>query len=231
MLTLVGVPIANALSAPPTYTKFWLPLVLVGPLPGSERLKYYVEPQLRLIDDSTVFNEFFALGGFGYKFNKRFYLFGGPGWVVTQVPAGPLINEYRFWEQLNYELVDSLRWSVHNRTRLEERQTTGNTNTAVRLRERLWVRIPLHWADRYSLSCFDEVFFNLNHPTWVSPQAFAQNRAFVGISYNFTHSMVVDFGYLNQYFRDRDFNHYDNVIMAIFSITLEPPVSMQHAEE
>jgi hypothetical protein len=203
-----------------SYWKAWLPMVLVGPLPHSEHLKYYVEPQIRLIDDPNVFNEFFFLSGLGVKFSKQFYLFFGPGWVVTKTPDGRLLNENRFWQQLNYELIDSPYVSLHNRSRLEERQDTTAVPTAWRFRERLWLRIPFHWDDRYSLSMFDEVFFNLNHPDWVSPYGFSQNRAFFGISYNFTHSIVVDFGYLNQYFHDLQ-NRDDHVLLGIFSVTIE----------
>lgn len=218
VILLLSICCINVYSAT-NYYKFWLPAVITGSLAGSERFSYYLEPQLRLIDDPYVFNQFQSLVGLGYKINSRLYFYFGPGWVLTKVPQGVVMNEIRWWQQLNDSFVNTKIFNIQNRTRLEERINTQFPNVAYRVRERIWVRISFPWSGPYSFSCYDELFFNLNHPDWVSQYFFEQNRAFIGVSRRFSDSFRFDIGYLNQYFRT--INSYDDhVFLTIFTLSL-----------
>jgi hypothetical protein len=199
------------------YNKYWTVGTIIGSLPNQSSFKYYLEPQLRLIDDVYVFNQLFALGGLGYQLNTKAAFFVGSGWVMSQTSEGYVTHEKRFWQQLNWQLTNLSSLNMMSRTRLEERKNSNASEMAIRLRERIWIRIPIKNSERYSWSCFDEIFFNLNHPDWVSPYSFEQNRAFIGIASKITKSTMVDVGYLNQYIRSFK-NQSGNVLLLNITI-------------
>ncbi|KTD68599.1 hypothetical protein Lste_1757 [Legionella steelei] len=195
-----------------TYSKDWAVANIIGPISENSSFKYYLEPQLRLIDTPSVFNQFLYLGGLGYQFNRNVMLFIGPGWILTKTPENKTHTEKRLWEQLNWQVMKDSNLSINSRTRLEERQRSDQSQIAFRLRERLWLRVPLKKWQSYSFSCFNEFFFNLNHPSWTSPYLFEQNRAFIGIAKNLSKTAILDIGYLNQFLHSSQ-NQNDNVLL------------------
>ncbi len=203
---------AMATNGMESHTKLWSVGTVIGLVSPDSQVKYYLEPQLRLIDDKYKFNQFLFLGGLGYQFNSDVMVFVGPGWVVSKNPQGKVFHEYRIWQQVMWRAYLSPNLVINSRTRLEERRNLDAPQLAYRLRERVWARIPLqHWSG-HSLSMFDEMFFNLNHPQWVSPYLFEQNRAFVGVGTQMSKSTVIDVGYLNQYIHNR-VNRLDHVLL------------------
>ncbi|MCL9682608.1 DUF2490 domain-containing protein [Legionella maioricensis] len=201
-----------------SYTKGWTVATMTGPLTNSSAFKYYLEPQLRLIDDNYFFHQFLLLGGLGYQFNDNIALYAGPGWIVTKTPASVMVHENRYWEQLNWRILKKPGYNINSRTRLEERENVDESRMAIRLRQRMWLRIPFKIESKYSFSLYDEVFFNLNHPEWVSPYLFEQNRAFVGVAAQLSKSILIDIGYLNQYLRSTT-QERDNVLILSFTIS------------
>lgn len=181
-----------------SHNRAWGVATIMGPVTDNTAFRYYLEPQLRLINDNSVFNQLLILGGLGYQLNQNMTLFVGPGWIATKTTNSNLIYEKRLWQQLNWQILNNLNWNINSRTRLEERKREDNSSMALRFRQRIWMRLPLKKWPGYSFSCFDEVFFNLNHPEWTSPRTFEQNRAFIGFSRQLSKSTVLDLGYLNQ---------------------------------
>jgi hypothetical protein len=200
-----------------SYSKYWSVATIIGPLPN--KFKYYFEPQLRLINDPYVFNQLLLLGGLGYQFHPTLIFFLGPGWILTRNTQGLMIHEDRLWEQLNWQALNTSKLNLLSRTRLEERKNTAYSAIALRFRERMWVRIPIGPSDTYFFSCFDELFFNLNHPKWVSPYFFEQNRTFIGFGTQITKSTLIDVGYLNQYIH-AETNELNNVWLLSFTVNL-----------
>ncbi len=103
------------------------------------------------------------------------------------------------WQQLNWQIVDTAPLTLSSRTRLEERINPDQPGTAERFRQRLWLRKPFKPGSNYLFSINDEIFLNLNHPHWVSPYTFEQNRAFIGMAEKVSATIMIDVGYLNQY--------------------------------
>jgi hypothetical protein len=200
------------------HTKEWVVATFIDSFSKNQNLKYYIEPQLRLIDDPHVFNQAFILTGLGYQLTPAVTIFAGPGLIVTKNTEGQTYNEYRLWQQLNWQLFNDFSISLNSRTRLEEKQRSNQMQIAIQLRQRLWARIPIKNTNQYYYSLFDEVFFNLNHPRWVSANFFEKNRAFVGIAKQLTKNTMLDFGYLNQLQlgSPRQISH---VLLLSFSIT------------
>ncbi|WP_058534543.1 DUF2490 domain-containing protein [Legionella saoudiensis] len=200
-----------------TYSKDWAVVNIIGPVSENSSFKYYLEPQLRLIDNRSVFNQFLFLGGLGYQFNPNLMFFVGPGWILTKTPANKRQTETRFWQQLNWRIANDSHFSLQSRTRLEERQQSNQSQTAFRLRQRLWLRVPFKWR-HYSFSTFNEFFFNLNHPQWTSPYLFEQNRAFIGIAKQLSKSAIMDFGYLHQSIQSRQHESSNVLLLSLTMI-------------
>jgi hypothetical protein len=201
-----------------SYNKYWTAAIITGALPKTAAFKYYLESQIRLINDDYGFNQLLLLTGLGYQLNAAMTLYVGPGWIASHTPQGNKMYENRYFAQLNWALVNKQNLSVNSRTRIEERQDTNNSKLAARLRERVWARIPFKQKSQYSFSVFNEVFFNLNHPSWVSPYFLEQNRVFLGIAKQVSTSTIIDIGYLNQYTHSVK-NSMNNVLLLSFTLS------------
>jgi hypothetical protein len=202
------------------HTKQWNSSTMVGSLAHSEKMKYYLETQLRFIDDRYIFNQAFLLTGLGYQFTPAVSLFAGPGLVVTKNSEGQQFTEYRLFQQLNWLLTENKNpTSLISRTRLEQKERTNESGILWQLRQRLWLRIPIPYTNQYYYSMFDEVFFNFNNPGWASSRFFEQNRAFIGFAKQLTKNTLLDIGYLNQ----QQFgppHQVSNVMIISFTTTL-----------
>jgi hypothetical protein len=201
-----------------SYTKYWSNASIIGPVSKDSSFKYYLEPQIRLIDTPSVFEQFLLLAGGGYQFNPDLVFFIGGVWIYNKSPETNInTEEKRLWQQINWQALNNLNFSLNSRTRLEQRSQEDQSQIALRFRERLWLRMPFKGQEKYSFSCYDEFFFNLNHPQWTSPHLFEQNRAFVGIGRQLFQSATLDIGYLNQF--NHSFNNQtNNVVLLSFSM-------------
>lgn len=180
------------------HEKQWSVATFTGPLSLGSAWRYYVEPQLRLINDPYVFNQSFLLGGVGYQFSPAIAFYTGVGWIFGKNTQGQDYNEYRLWQQLNWQMWKVVQTTFDSRTRLEEKARTDQSDNRVDLRQRFWLRIPIRHT-HYYYSLFDEVFFNINPPSWGNNYFFYQNRAFLGIGKRLSKKTFLDCGYLNQY--------------------------------
>lgn len=202
-----------------SHNKFWTSAVVTGPLSENNAyLNYYLQSDLRFINNDYVFNQLLLLAGLGYEFNAKWMFYGGYGYIVDKTLSGDLNHEDRLWLQLNGLLLNHDTYTLNSRTRLEANKDTNESQAAYRLRERLWLRIPFtHW-ETHSFSCYDEVFININHPSWVSPYWFAQNRAFIGIGTQLSKHALLDIGYLNQYSHSH-LNQLNHVLLVGLTIS------------
>jgi hypothetical protein len=183
------------------HTKLWTVAAITESFKNNKKVKYYFEPQLRLIDDKYVFNQLFGLVGWGYQVTPDLLLLAGPGWILIKNTQGQVSHEYRIWEQATWNMLPGSSVSLISRTRLEEQTRDTNHQLSVVLRERVFARIPIkHW-DNHFISTFDEMFFNINRVSWAPQHFFAQNRAFLGLGIQLSNTTIVDVGYLNQYQR------------------------------
>ena len=181
------------------HTQLWMVSTILEPFSDTSRFKYYLETQLRFIDNPYKFRMMQVLPGIGYQASPNTVLLGGAGWIPFKTLNGVMLHENRIWQQLNWLIVGSSEYILSNRLRLEERRLTTIPGIALRLRERLFDRIPFQRWPGHSLSMFDEVFLNINHPSWVIQHVFEQNSAFIGIGTQLLKNTILDIGYMNQY--------------------------------
>lgn len=180
------------------YQKLWSSAIITGPLSVSDpNFRFYLEPRLRFMGDKYVFEEASIYAGLGYQINPMSLYLGDA--IVTQLnPDGKYQHENRVFEQLDLAVINTVYYKLLNKTRLEERKNSADIQWAVRLREKLTLRVPFKNQNKYSLVIADEIFLNLNHPKWVSSSFFAENRGFIGIGNQLSQSTTLDIGYMNQ---------------------------------
>jgi len=108
-------------------------------------------------------------------------------------------NERRVWQQLL--LNDKFSFgTASSRSRLEERLVPSlGDDTSLRLRQMFKIWVPLTAASAYSVVASDEYYLNLNSADWGPRKGFDQNRAFIGMGYDFDKEIKTEIGYMNQY--------------------------------
>lgn len=181
-------------------SKLWTSIVVGGPLAEDQTFQYYVESQARfIINRSDKFDTFASGGGIGYRYSPGLVLWLGNSWTTTNdLIEGPG-HEYRNWQQMSWNAINNKSFDFSIRTRLEQRKDLDESPWAMRLRQKATLSVPLKKYKGYFFVTYDEVFFNLNHPSWVSDQTISQNRAFIGIAIPTSKRTSLEVGYLNQY--------------------------------
>lgn len=184
--------------------KMWSLLTLAG---DYGKIVYSIEPQLRLIYNNNVFQQFLANSGIGYKIAPHYQIWLGQTFSADSQDAAPgSSDEYRLWQQLIWK--HTLRSaSVISRTRFEERKSFFFPDWAYRLRERILISKPLN--ENFSLVFNDEIFLNVNKVSWIITNRLDQNRAFFGLERRLTEKTYLGLGYINQYLSTPivQFNH------------------------
>lgn len=183
------------------HSKLWLTSTLIGPLSeNNKKIKYYLEPSVRLIDDESVISQALLHAGVGYEIKKDLTPFFIYAYFTNINTSGVVTHENRLTQQLNWDNIIKVKtFSLSSRTRLQERNQVNTPGWAVRFRPRLIAKMPFQNWEKHSLMIFEEPFFNINHPSWVSISTFAENRVFIGIETEISKTTAIDVGYMNQY--------------------------------
>lgn len=77
-----------------------------------------------------------------------------------------------------------------------------------RFRFRIDGMIPVAFKDRMFISLYDEVFVHLHDE--MLPDAFDQNRAYIGLGYQMNDKLRLELGVLHHYLRKRDGIHFES---------------------
>lgn len=199
------------------FTKEWTLFTFNG---HYDDFLFYVEPQLRLVNRTGVFEQFlFNIGG-GKEVlpHIQFWLgntatnYGLNNELVTDVTRG-VDSEYRPWQQII--LTDQNKFgSFLFRNRLEERHANDKGQWSARFRERTYWTIPLtHYQD---IVISDEFFFNVKKAHWITTKTFDQNRVYFGIQQHVTKNFNFSVCYMNQYINKRIIPEDNNVFVLNF---------------
>jgi hypothetical protein len=182
----------------------WLGVTAVGKLPSSlndERgsWRLWTDVQLRFGDNASRFSQGVVRPGIGYATGGGWTIFAGYAYVRTEAPyAVRTTTEHRIWEQASWSgAVGSA--GVSSRTRLEQRFVSTGSDTGWRLRELVKGVLPLASKSIWSLTMYDEFFWNLNSTDFGAKGGSDRNRFFIGPGVKLSRSFVLEVGYLNQY--------------------------------
>lgn len=153
-------------------------------------------------------------GGVGYEYLPNLSFWLGYKWVSNNHIIG-IKQENRIWEQIIWQIINSKSINLSSRTRLEQRKLTGQPQWGSRLREKGTLAFPMIINKKLIPVIYDEIFLNLNNPTWVKSKTLNQNRLFLGFNIISSKNTYFQIGYLNQY----SFTHPVNVNNQILSIS------------
>ena len=145
-------------------TKFWFPLVLNG---NYGDLLYHVQGQLRFIERTNIFNQYIGYAAIGRQTSPEWQAwFGQTISTTAQDAVAGSAEEYRSWEQLVWQR-DIRKVHVYAQTRMEERKSLEFPQWAFRIRELIWLTIPV--ASNFAVEFQNELFYNFNRVPYLYP--------------------------------------------------------------
>lgn len=179
---------------------------------ATDKVYVRLEAQERFTNDAERLGQLLLRSLVGYRIDKDVNLGVGYAYVRTD-PVGPaLLNEHRYYQELNVRLLSSQGGvTLDSRTRLEQRTFEEREDTSWRMRQFVQLRVPV--SDNNKLVAYTEPFFDLNQ-TGVQRGGLSIWRNFIGVSVPLAKNIEVVPGYLNQHVvrdgRDRS-DHTANV--------------------
>ena len=173
----------------------------------SEKLSIHAEAQYRNYEIASNFNQLLLRTGLNYHISDKAIATFGYGYISTdgtfEESAGEENTiEHRIYQQFVLKnKVGKLVFS--HRYRMEERfinsPLSGN-DTQFRFRYFLRLTYPLN--DTWFLTAYNEVFINLQAPT------FGQNRLYGALGYHVHPNLAIQAGYLKNHFSPKAFDRF-----------------------
>jgi len=173
----------------------------------TERSGLWLDLHLRFTGD-FINDPFLAIGRIGYTYYASDHVKLTAGYAYAprfSTTGGPTVPEHRPWQQIQW--VEKKSWfTLMQWIRLEERfreqvtdgELTGDYNFNYRIRYNLAFTIPLKGKQVVAKTPFlfanNEVMINFGKE--IVYNYFDQNRAFVGLGYQFTSHLNAQLGYM-----------------------------------
>ncbi len=204
-----------------THTKLWTSTVINGSLSSDKKVKFYLEPDLRFVDNKYKFQQALFWMGLGYQFTPNLALYVGDAPVTDKTFKGDYLHSNIIWQQMNWKFFESDKLRFDNRNRLEEIKRIHDGPWEIVLRERLQLKYPFPRGAPYALVLSDEIFLDLKTVRWSRNSAFlAQNRAYAGITIQASKQTAFSIGYLNQY-QFTDPNQLSNALVCAAELNVD----------
>jgi hypothetical protein len=167
--------------------------------PNLQKMKYWLEGQGRFGNDTSQFSQGMLRAGLGYAVAEKVSVWLGYAFIPTDEPfAKKAFDEHRIWQQVLWS--DKFAGvTLTSRSRFEQRFMQTGSDVGWRFRQLFKASVPV--AYDFSLVASDEYFANINKTNFGADDGFDQNRAFVGVGYNFNQNIKTEVGYMNQYIR------------------------------
>lgn len=177
--------------------RFWLTLSHDYHINDRWRVNLHLQPRWR--EEGREFDQILYRPGIYYKVNPNLSFGAGYAYVLTHSLNSGNTHEQRLWEDVIYQtnLTDEIKFL--SRSRLEQRHLESYADVGHRFRQMVRFSMPTGLMNGLSAVFYDEYFVNVNTTEWGTFRGFDQNRAFVGVNYQFNKHVNADFGYLNQY--------------------------------
>jgi len=173
----------------------------------SEKLSIHAEAQWRTHEFGSNFNQLLLRTGLNYHISDKAMATFGYGYISTDTdfeePAGEEnTSEHRIYQQ--FVLRNSVgNFKFSHRYRLEQRfidSPLAGNDTQHRARYLLRVTHPID--DTWYLTAYDELFINLQAPT------FGQNRLYAAVGHKFNSKIKMEVGYLKNHFNTAHFDRF-----------------------
>jgi len=178
----------------------WADIDVRGYFKNSEKWKYFFQHQTRIDTDTQVFETAFIRGAIEYLIKPTMSVWLGYDFRgLMNNTNNRLEYEQRVWEQFLIFVINTDNLILALRSRFEQRDDLNERGTALQWRQMISIKLRKKIRNRITPIIFDEMFFNLNHPVWVSNDTLSQNRVFIGIIIpNKRKTLTCSIGYINQ---------------------------------
>lgn len=193
----------------------WSGLDLTGPVFNLSNWEYDLNVQARYNFTDNQYQSTQSEAGLAYKPTTNLSLWLG---YTNLIHNADETQQHRIWEQALWNITNNNSIRLTSRTRLEERTDIHESQWSTRLRQRLQFAFPKKILNTYTPIIYDELFFNLNNPTWVNNQLLDQNRIFIGLGIPLWKKINVQVGYLNQYQIRNPENKMNHILYANLNI-------------
>lgn len=196
--------------------RIWLNLTAQGNLPAAG-WRWYAELQPRWREEGRDLDTVLVRPAVYYKLSDADSIWFGYGYIPSYPASGGMRYENRLWQQYLHTFAPWHGVTFSSRTRLEERRLEDGDDTGYRLRQMLRASRQFESAPAWGWVVWDELFINGNDTDWGARSGTDQNRAFAGLSYQWSGSRL-EAGYLNQYIHAHGEDKENHVLSATWSI-------------
>jgi len=202
----------------------WNQLKIKGFLPGTnKKIKYMVEPNIRLVFNKNVFFENVTHIGLGLHVADHITIWQGYGPNPFRNNEGKLGFEQRLWQEIYMGFYPTEIFHFSARSRVERRWINLTPGISWRWRHKSLFKVKIKEKKVHPV-IFDEVFFNITNPLWVSKSVLNQNRAFIGCDIYlpyFGQKSFLRIGYMNRYATGRLLNTVQHALWLEMNILLD----------
>lgn len=88
------------------HTQLWTNAQISGSITNDKKWKYYLEPQLRFLDDKYKFSQLNLYAGIYYQIISNVSFWAGIFRRYEQRSDGSTFQEYRLWEQVVWDVIN-----------------------------------------------------------------------------------------------------------------------------
>ncbi|MEM9243726.1 MAG: DUF2490 domain-containing protein [Pseudomonadota bacterium] len=199
----------------------WLGFDVGGSFHKDSKWHYDLMNQARVPTDPTRLEQYFVRPSVFYQLDKNWSFWLGSDLIYENPKNDPTTTEQRIWPQIEYDKSLTYHVATSLRSRLENRWIGNQSGMAMRFRQRVEFSIN-HW-NKYNvdLDVFDEGFFGLKRPSWVTDRTFDQNRVFLGFVIPMHKRLAIDTGYLNIFRPRSPQNRVEHILVLALAINFD----------
>jgi len=181
----------------------WLILSATGQFDSpaeASRWHWWFDGQARYFDRENDVDQYLLRPAVGYKLTEQTSAWLGVASIVTMDELGNRREERRLWQGLSWsrELGNGKKLAL--RTRIAERRRDTGDGTAVWLRQRVALTIPVPNRDNIAWAIALEPFIDFRDTEWGANTGLSQFRSSVGARFRLRDRLSLESGYMNQYF-------------------------------
>jgi hypothetical protein len=185
------------------------------------RWHYWFDAQARYFDLGSGVNQWLARPGIGYDINENVMGWVGYARFRTRNSAGVVVDENRFWQQVNWSAGKWIEGRVSIRVRLEQRSVSVGDDTRLVLRFMAKYVRPIGANAGTNLAIGIEPFVDLRDTDWGGESGLGQNRVTIAFTRRLSERVSIEAGYMNQYiWRDGAENRNNHFGVLSFKVKL-----------
>jgi hypothetical protein len=180
------------------YSKLWNSINISGSITEDKQFLYFLEPNLRFYDRHNKFEQAHSDFAVGNQIFPTLSLWLGTTPAMLKNSQEELYYVLSVWEQISWDMLRTAKFSLSDRSRIEQQLNFSQPKILWRFREKLTFALPLGSREIFSLIVENEIFINMSNPEWASNKLVSENRASVIIRSQLSKQFALDLGYLHQ---------------------------------